>query len=86
MAAFDVKAALDSLLTFVGQNYLLPVWFLVPWLTYRLGYRRGAYRPPGPWAAPLRPEMVELLARLEQEEREEEEAKRLAGQLKKQEK
>jgi hypothetical protein len=59
MEAFDVKPALDSMLAFVAQNYLLPVWILGIWVAYWLGRRHGARpkpRPPGP---PLRPEMIE---------------------------
>ncbi len=42
MEGFDVKAALNTLLAFLGQSYLalLLVWFL-GWLIYRRGYARG---------------------------------------------
>jgi hypothetical protein len=68
MESLDVKAALDSMLAFVAQNYLIAVLVLVGYCLGRW-HARPKPRKPGP---PLRPEMIELLERLEREEREEE--------------
>ena len=72
MESLDVKAALDSMLAFVAQNYLIAVLVLVGYLPRPLGVLDQHRGKPDP---PPSPEMIELLERLDREEREEEAGK-----------